>query len=114
LTDLSGYAKKSTTNGDTRSGLLLRLRIVVQDPSSWAGEAKTRGTRLRSAIQTSGSGTGSASTSARWCSRLSVSRPITSRSSRGIRAVGSNGDVGDERRSHDFYSATLVAARVKT
>jgi hypothetical protein len=58
LTDLSGYAKKSTTNGDTRSGLLLRLRIVVQDPSSWAGEAKTRGTRLRSAIQTSGSGTG--------------------------------------------------------
>jgi hypothetical protein len=29
LTDLSGYAKKSTANGDTRSGLRLRLRIAV-------------------------------------------------------------------------------------
>jgi len=29
LTDLSGYAEKSTANGDTRSGLRLRLRIAV-------------------------------------------------------------------------------------
>ena len=29
MTDLSGYAKKSTANGDTRSGLRLRLRIAV-------------------------------------------------------------------------------------
>jgi len=29
LTDLSGYAKKSTANGDARSGLRLRLRIAV-------------------------------------------------------------------------------------
>jgi dihydrofolate reductase len=29
LTDLSGYAKKFTANGDTRSGLRLRLRIAV-------------------------------------------------------------------------------------
>jgi len=29
LTDLSGYAKKSTANGDRRSGLRLRLRIAV-------------------------------------------------------------------------------------
>jgi hypothetical protein len=29
LTDLSGYAKKSTANGDTRSGLRRRLRIAV-------------------------------------------------------------------------------------
>ena len=29
LTVLSGYAKKSTANGDTRSGLRLRLRIAV-------------------------------------------------------------------------------------
>jgi hypothetical protein len=29
LTDLGGYAKKSTANGDTRSGLRLRLRIAV-------------------------------------------------------------------------------------
>jgi len=29
LTDLSGYAKKSTANGDTRSGLRLRLRIAA-------------------------------------------------------------------------------------
>jgi hypothetical protein len=29
LTDLSGYAKKPTANGDTRSGLRLRFRIGV-------------------------------------------------------------------------------------
>lgn len=29
MTDPSGYAKKSTANGDTRSGLRLRLRIAV-------------------------------------------------------------------------------------
>lgn len=29
MTDLSGYAKKSSANGDTRSGLWLRLRIAV-------------------------------------------------------------------------------------
>ena len=29
MTDLSGYAKKSTANGDTRSGLRLRLRIAA-------------------------------------------------------------------------------------
>ena len=29
MTDLSGYAEKSTANGDTRSGLRLRLRIAV-------------------------------------------------------------------------------------
>jgi hypothetical protein len=29
LTDLSGYAKKPTANGDTRSGLRLRSRIAV-------------------------------------------------------------------------------------
>ena len=31
MTDPSGYAKKSTANGDTRSGLRLRLRIAVPD-----------------------------------------------------------------------------------
>jgi hypothetical protein len=35
LTDLSGYAKKSTANGDTRSGLRLRLRIAV-----WSGSRR--------------------------------------------------------------------------
>lgn len=29
MTDLSGYGKKSTANGDTRSSLRLRLRIAV-------------------------------------------------------------------------------------
>ena len=29
MTDLSGYPNKSTANGDTRSGLRLRLRIAV-------------------------------------------------------------------------------------
>ncbi|WP_326570377.1 hypothetical protein OIE69_03160 [Actinacidiphila glaucinigra] len=29
MTDLSGYAKKSTANGETRPGLRLRLRIAV-------------------------------------------------------------------------------------
>lgn len=29
MTDLSGYAKKSSANGDTRSGLRLRSRIAV-------------------------------------------------------------------------------------
>jgi hypothetical protein len=32
LTDLSGYAKKSTANGDTRSGLRLRLRLRIAVP----------------------------------------------------------------------------------
>ncbi|GLW96174.1 transposase [Microtetraspora sp. NBRC 16547] len=36
MTDLSGYAKKSTANGDTRSGLRLRLRIAVP---GWAADA---------------------------------------------------------------------------
>ena len=31
MTDLSGYRKKSTANGDTRSSLRLRLRIAVPD-----------------------------------------------------------------------------------
>ena len=31
LTDLSGYAKKSTANGDTRSRPRLRLRIAARD-----------------------------------------------------------------------------------
>jgi hypothetical protein len=39
LTDLSGYAKKSTANGDTRSGLRLRLRIAVSGRVADAGEA---------------------------------------------------------------------------
>ncbi|GAB3182228.1 hypothetical protein GCM10027259_35100 [Micromonospora palomenae] len=33
LTDLSGYAKKSTANGDTSSGLRLRLRIAAPGPT---------------------------------------------------------------------------------
>jgi hypothetical protein len=33
LTDLSGYAKKSTANSDTTSGLGLRLRIAAPGPT---------------------------------------------------------------------------------
>jgi hypothetical protein len=33
LTDLSGYAKKSAANGDTRSGLRSRLRIAAPGPT---------------------------------------------------------------------------------
>lgn len=36
MTDLSGYAKKSTANGATRSGLRLRLRIAVPGPAAEA------------------------------------------------------------------------------
>jgi hypothetical protein len=34
LTDLSRNAKKSTANGDTRSGLRLRLRIAAPGPTA--------------------------------------------------------------------------------